>query len=210
MKKFRVIVSSVMVIFSVTACGGEKASDNKADLLELGLEVAEIMQEMVYSDEYISAFTNSEYAEEIERFRADDYDSPTAVYSVEMTSVKDTLLLLGYGDDADYDKLSGNLKEQLNYKVSFSTVVGALNVKNGGIETIALCSALTAIKYDKDIELNGEIAYIYVFEKGVPIAVTFDESGRAYGSFILLGDNKSYEDISKTFEKYYCTVEKIK
>lgn len=120
------------------------------------------------------------------------------------------MLLLGYGDDADYDKLSDNLKEQLNYKVSFSTVVGALNVKNGGVEAIALCSILTAIKYDKDIELNGEIAYIYVFEKGVPIAVTFDESGRAYGSFILLGDNKSYEDISKTFEKYYCTVAKIK
>ncbi len=94
--------------------------------------------------------------------------------------------------------------------MSFNTIASALNVKNGGIKFISLCTALTAIKYNKNIELNNEITYIYVFEKGVPIAVTFDEMGRAYGSFIMLGDDRSYEGISKTLEKYYCRVEKIK
>lgn len=94
MKRLGVIVLSVILVLSVIACKGEKAADNKSALLELGLEVTEAMREMVYSDEYISVFIDDEYADEIGQLRVDDYGSPIAVYSVEMTSLKDILKII--------------------------------------------------------------------------------------------------------------------
>ena len=167
------------------------------------------MQEMVYSDEYISLYASIEFEDEIVKFQATDYDSPIAVYSVEIPSAKDVLLKLGSKNIDDYDKLSDNLKEQLDHRVSFSSIVSSINVQSG-TDTMALCSLLTATKYDKDIELDKSIAYLYVFEKGIPIVVTFTKSGYANGQFVLLSDNKSYEDISEIFNKYSCKVDKIK
>ena len=102
-----------------------------------------------------------------------------------------------------------NLKEQLDHRVSFSSIISSINAQSG-TNTIALCSLLTATKYDKDVELDKSIAYLDVFEEGIPIAVTFTKSGYANGQFLLLNDSNSYEDISEIFNRYSCKVNKIK
>ena len=138
-----------------------------------------------------------------------DYDSPIAVYSVEIPNAKDILSKLGIENIEEYDKLSDNLKEQLDHKVSISSIISSINAQSG-TNTMALCSLLTATKDDKDVELDKSIAYLYVFEKGIPIAVTFTKSGYANGQFLLLNDSNSYEDISEIFNRYSCKVDKIK
>ncbi len=206
MKKFSIVILVFLLALTMTACG---KSHNEEALIDLGLEVTKTMQEMVYSDEYISLYAAIEFEDEIVKFQATDYDSPIAVYSVEIPNAKDVLLKLGSENIDDYDKLSDNLKEQLEQRVSFSSIISSINAQSG-TKTMALCSILTATKYDKDMELDKNIAYLYVFEKGAPIAVTFTKSGYANGQFLLLSDGKSYEDISEIFNIYSCKVDKIK
>ena len=209
MKKFSIFVFVFLLTFTMTACDKSYNSYNEEALFDLGIEVTKTMQEMVYSDEYISLYTSIEFEDEIVDFQATDYDSPIAVYSIEIPSAKDVLSKLGSENIDDYDKLSDNLKEQLDHRVSFSSIISSINVQSGA-NIMALCSLLTATKYNKDIELDKNIAYLYVFEKGIPIAVTFTKSGYANGQFLLLSDSKSYEDISEIFNKYSCKVDKIK
>ena len=209
MKKFSIVILISLLTLAMTACGKGHNSYNEKALFDLGIDVAKTMQEMVYSDEYCSLYADFEFEDEIVKFQATDYDSPIAVYSVEIPSVKDILSKLGSENIDEYDKLSDNLKEQLDHRVFLSSIISSINVQNG-TKTMALCSILTATKYDKDIDLDKNVAYLYVFEKGMPIAVTFTKSGYANGQFLLLNDSKSYEDISEIFNKYSCKVDKIK
>ena len=209
MKKFSIIIFAFLLALAMTACGKSHNSHNEEALFDLGIEVTKTMQEMVYSDEYISLYTAIEFEDEIVKFEATDYDSPIAVYSVEIPNAKDVLSKLGIENIEEYDKLSDNLKEQLDHKVSFSSIISSINAQSG-TNTMALCSLLTATKDDKDVELDKSIAYLYVFEKGIPIAVTFTKSGYANGQFLLLNDSNSYEDISEIFNTYSCEVDKIK
>ena len=209
MKKFSIIIFAFLLALAMTACGKSHNSHNEEALFDLGIEVTKTMQEMVYSDEYISLCSVDKFGDEIVKFQAMDYDSPIAVYSVEIPNAKDILSKLGIENIEEYDKLSDNLKEQLDHKVSFSSIISSINAQSG-TNTMALCSLLTAAKYDKDIELDKSIAYLYVFEKGIPIAVTFTKSGYANGQFLLLNDSNSYEDISEIFNTYSCEVDKIK
>ena len=209
MRKFSIVILACLLILTMTACGQSRNSDNEETLFDFGIEVTKTMQEMVYSDEYISLYTTVEFEDEIVKFQATDYDSPIAVYSVEIPNAKDVLSKLGSENIDDYDKLSDNLREQLEHRVSFSSIISSINAQSG-TNTMALCSLLTATKYDKDLELDKSIAYLYVFENGVPIAVTFTKSGYANGQFLLLSDSKSYENISEIFNRYSCKVDKIK
>lgn len=209
MKKISIVILVFLLTLAMTACGKSYNSHNEEALFDLGLEVTKTMQEMVYSDEYISLYAIIKFEDEIVRFQATDYDLPIAVYSVEIPSAKDVLSKLGSENIDDYDKLSDNLKEQLDHRVSFSSIISSINAQSG-TNTMALCSLLTATKYDKDIELDKSISYLYIFEKGIPIAVTFTKSGYANGQFLLLSDKKSYDDISEIFNKYSCKVDKIK
>ena len=209
MRKFSIVILACLLILTMTACGQSRNSDNEETLFDFGIEVTKTMQEMVYSDEYISLYTTVEFEDEIIKFQSTDYDSPIAVYSVEIPNAKDVLSKLGSENIDDYDKLSDNLREQLEHRVSFSSIISSINAQSG-TNTMALCSLLTATKYDKDLELDKSIAYLYVFENGVPIAVTFTKSGYANGQFLLLSDSKSYENISEIFNRYSCKVDKIK
>lgn len=209
MKKLSIVIFVLLLSLVMTACANNSISHNKEELYDLGIEVTKTMQEMVYSDEYISLYTAVEFEDEIVKFQAMDYDSPIAVYSVEIPNAKDVLSKLGSENIDGYDKLSDNLKEQLDHRVSFSSIISSINAQSG-TNTMVLCSLLTAMKYDKDIELDKSIAYLYVFEKGIPIAVTFTKSGYANGQFLLLNDSNSYEDISEIFSTYSCEVDKIK
>ena len=209
MKKFSIVIFVFLLVLAMTACGKSHNSHYEEVLFDLGIEVTKTMQEMVYSDEYISLYTAIEFEDEIVKFQAMDYDSPIAVYSVEIPNAKDILSKLGIENIEEYDKLSDNLKEQLDHKVSFSSIISSINAQSG-TNTMALCSLLTATKDDKDVELDKSIAYLYVFEKGIPIAVTFTKSGYANGQFLLLNDSNSYEDISEIFNTFSCEVDKIK
>ena len=209
MKKFSIVIFVFLITFAMTACNKSHSSYNEEALFDLGIEVTKTMQEMVYSDEYISLYADIEFEDEIVKFQATDYNSPIAVYSVEIPSAKDVLSKLGSDNIDDYDKLSDNLKEQLDHRVTFSSIISSINAQSG-TNTMVLCSILTATKYDKGIELDKSVAYLYIFEKGIPIAVTFTESGYANGQFLLLSDSKSYEDISEIFNKFSCKVDKIK
>ena len=209
MKKYSIVIFAFLLVLAMTACGKSHNSYNDEALFDLGIEVTKTMQEMTYSDEYISLYATIEFEDEIVKFQATDYDSPIAVYSVEIPNAKDVLSKLGSENIDDYDKLSDNLKEQLDHRVSLSSIISSINAQSG-TNTMALCSLLTATKYDKDVELDKSIAYLYVFEEGIPIAVTFTKSGYANGQFLLLNDSNSYEDISEIFNRYSCKVDKIK
>ena len=56
MKKFNIVIITLLLAFAMTACNKDSNSYNKEALFDLGIEVTKTMQEMVYSDEYISFY----------------------------------------------------------------------------------------------------------------------------------------------------------
>ena len=78
MKKISVVIFVFLLTFTMTACGKSHNSHNEKALFDLGIEVTKTMQEVVYSDEYISLYAAIEFEDEITpgkkiRIRGDFY-----------------------------------------------------------------------------------------------------------------------------------------
>ena len=74
MKKKNLVIFSVILILSLTACGSKK---EQSSLYEQGLEVVSLMEEMANSESYIQLFTgNTEINEIIQNIAEGDYSQP--------------------------------------------------------------------------------------------------------------------------------------
>ncbi|MBE5754072.1 MAG: hypothetical protein E7340_01870 [Clostridiales bacterium] len=113
-------------------------------------------------------------------------------------------------DETQLDKLSDNLKEQIEYKFSFSTIINTLN--NNDYKTAVLSNSFKATK-TFDGKISSSEVYLYTFETGKAIAVIFEPFGEkqftATGYFVFVENLSSLSKIREVFEPFGCTVENI-
>jgi hypothetical protein len=165
------------------------------------------MDEMIRNEAYVEIMGGGSLVYDmVEEFRDYEYSSPTAVYCISPPQVTDMLRFTGTGDTGEaWNMLSDNLKEQLEYRVSFNTVISALNSKKGS-SIMAYAALYTAMDKDESVRVNEPTVFLYVFEKGIPVAVTFDEGGRMQGQFVFLDD---VNNLSSLFAQLNCSVTQI-
>ena len=185
MKKRLIITAFICILLMLfTSCSG---ANNPALFYYEGEEVVSLMAEMVNSDEYrhIYYYINS-YDEFIAKFREGDYSSTASVYEL---SVPKTVLLDAYIDD---NALSPALNEHV-YASAYSMFVPRL-IQAGGLDATAASSLFSAQKSFACLAPAGNKIYLYTFQSGCPIAVTFiagDDSYRATGYFIINDEFKT-------------------
>ena len=189
---FAILLISILMIISLASCRKSSVS-----LTECGEDVISMMTEMLTSDEYISlyAFSSISYDEQINALRKGDYSKSSAIYEL---SIPEKELL---DDVVDKDKLSEELYEYI-LSSSYTSFASRVN-EPCGIEAMTVSVIITAQKTYAYGNKDTKTIYLYVFEKGYPIAVTFVSGGnnslKATGHFIM-NDNFITDDESSIKE----------
>ena len=201
------IMSLVMVL---CACAESKSEVSEKTLYEQGMDVVAIMAEAARMEDYTRAYTgSSDLMEIVNRVGAGDYSSPKAVYSVAVSEES----ILGMLGMENLDGFSNALKETM-----LSRAIGALTTQiNGyaGVNNLAAASVLTLGKSFVDNNLSEDVIYIYTFENGFPVAVTFTvgENGAvsAGGNFIMYEEFTcgSLNEVQEFFGEFGATVNEV-
>lgn len=185
-----VILACVLLMTQLLSCGmGRKP------LTECGEEVISLMVQLLESDEYIKMLSFAkDYEEKTKELRDTDYSKSLAVY--ELTIPEEYF----FDEKLEKEKLSEELYEYLssNGYSSFASTV------NNTSEYMVVSSIFAAQKCFADKSFDRNRIYLYVFENGAPIAISFVCAGdgvfKAHGNFIL-NDNfsaDSEESIKKS------------
>ena len=176
-KLFAVLLACVLLLTLFTSC-----NENPKSLTECGEDVISLMAEMLESEDYKSLYNlPAAYDDQVNRLREGNYSKSIAVY--ELLVSEEELL----DKTIDKDVLSKELYEYIcsSAYVSFTSRINQAS----GVEGTTVSTVFTAQKSyaNKDIDTNR--IYLYVFENGCPIAVTFVADGkdslRAVGHFIM-------------------------
>ena len=156
---------------------------SKSDILkESGEEVVALMVEMIESEEYKKLYELPESCVlVVSELCEGDYSELEQVYElvIPVEQLMDKSL--------DEDDLS---EELYQYACSSALVTFSSRVNQAeSIDAVAVSSLFSAQKSFASKKMDESTVYLYVFEDGYPIAVTFVDSGedafRAIGYFIL-------------------------
>lgn len=213
MKK-RPIISIIAVltilVAMLCACGDSSATNSPTSDKSLnrhGMDVINLMDEMLRSDEYLAMMTSAtEFQEIVEEMRNGDYTEPENVYKISVP--KDTLgtMMAALGEDTEMFKgMSDTLYDTLNKKVT-AGMINQINAQSG-VTYLALTSIFTAGKTFVSDEIEQDFMYLYTFENGYPIFVIFTmgEGGAvtASGSFFMNKEIsfESVDDVESLLEQ---------
>ena len=179
-KLFIVLLVGILLVAFLMSCNGAARS-----LIECGEEVVSLMAEMVENEAYESLYNMPPaYDETIDKLRAGEYSKSLAVYEL---LIPEEELLKSFGTEINKENFSDDLYKYVcsSAYTSFASRINQLN----GVESIAVMSAFSAQKNFTVENLSENKIYLYVFEGGCPVAVTFvadgEDSVRAIGHFII-------------------------
>ena len=204
----KLLLSTSCILFCCLFVG--LSACNKApDLNKSGVEITTVMGEMVNTEAFREMSGVSET--QIELVKAKDYDTPTRVYKI--TTPTFDWFMQNMGDmEEEFNGLSDSLKEQVNKRYSFASVINMLN-NQYGLDATILSSIFIASK-TFDGKLESSVIYLYTFETGRAIAVSFEPFGEkqftATGYFVFAEDLSSLSAVRDAFEPIGCTAEEVK
>ena len=177
-KKFlTVFLVGVLLMTAFTSCNRASKS-----LTACGEDVISLMTEMLESDDYQSLFNlPAAYDEQINKLCEGNYSKSIAVYEL-FISEEEVL-----GKTIDKDALSEELYAYI-CSSAYGSFVSRIN-QASGLEAMAVSTVFTAQKTYASKDIDANKIYLYVFENGCPIAVSFVTTGedalRANGRFIM-------------------------
>lgn len=179
----------------------EPAPAPSKTLYERGAELAAELAEMAGNRDYLSLYTGQGEVLDILARAAEgkDYTSPKAVYSLTISEDAAGKILAAL-EMENADALPDHLKGKVREKV-FQALPAQVNAM-AGADTLAAASICTAGKVFVDPAVTDGVIYLYTYENGVPVAVTFlpgEDGAVSAGGTFLLGDSfsvDSLEDLS--------------
>ena len=211
MKRSFAILLSVIMLLSLCACG-ETASTKEAEksLYEHGLDVIAVMSEMTQLESYVETYTGSgEIKEIVKSIGEGDYTTPKAVYAITASAEQ----IAAY---ADVDALEG-ASDALQKTMENKFIVALISQVNGraGAMNLAAASVCTAGKTFVTDEISESVIYLYTYENGRPISVTFtcgeDSTVSASGTFMMYDEFPcdSMEEIEEFFREVGASVNNV-
>lgn len=156
-------------------------------LYQQGQELVAEMVEMAGTPEYLSFYTGDQEVMEIltKAVEGKDYASPKVVYSIRVPeSAMESIL--GMMDMQELEGLPESLRRRM-YTQFFRGLPNQVNAM-GGANILAATSICTATKTFVDPAVTENLIYLYTYENGVPVVVTFlpGEGGAVSASGMLI------------------------
>lgn len=199
MKKRSLIFFMIFMLLGTFLGGcGNSSKENPAvagtdkSIYEHGLDLIALMEAMVQSEVYSDMMTSSgEISALAEEMRSGDYTVPEKVFVISIPEDCLEMLLSAWGEEKELrEELPAPLYDSLNKKIT-TAFVNQFNAQSGATY-LALSSIYTASKTFVSTELEKDVIYLYTFENGYPIFVTFvkGEGGAvaATGGFLMNQD----------------------
>ena len=184
-KKICIFLAAALLLFTASGAFGEAA---EPDYCRIGLKVTAMMSEITDSEAYLSIFGLPERFREVrEKVNTHDYDSPVAVYSVTMSDPKAFLEEMFRNEEEGnklWDSLSPALQDQLLSRIGIQTLCPIVNARAGS-EYLSFFNAATVLIQDEGLIAEKSCVYLYLFEEGVPILVSFGYRA-ASGTFFYI------------------------
>ena len=201
------IIAGVGIFFAVKSL-------IKPDYYQEGLKVTKQFGEVIRSDDYLSLYFNDPDvlgSDVRERLKGINYDSPSAVYSIQNTDKEKYIRLLGNQTNQmeRWERMPDSLKKQIEYFIN-AGVLANLSNANYGSNVIAL-SSIAKVVYQSDSLNNAEpLEYLYVYPHEVSILVSFSR-GTATGQFVLFDgfENLSQTELQELFGRYGFEIKKV-
>ncbi len=210
---------SLLLVFVMTlclaACGSEAKEDDEKDkksdktLYEHGLDVIELMVEATRDEKYMQIYgATKEIQEILGEIGEGNFDKPDKVFAVK----GDMEVLESLVGIEDVEEMSEALQKNLHNRM-FSALTTQLNAR-AGVEALAATSVCTMGKNFVDETLEDNIMYVYVYENGTPVAVTFvpgeDGAISASGCFVMYERLfEEADDLEEIWEGFGVEVEEI-
>ena len=187
---------SAILLFCST--GNALCEEANPDYTRVGLKVTGLMSEIVDSTDFLDMFISPNlYGKVREEVNTHDYDRPLAVYTIKSDPqmLLENLLLSDAKTKKTFESLSPTLQDQLLRRISIQSVCSLVNGRAGS-EYIAFFSVATAVILDDSLDGEKGCSYLFIFEKGIPILVSFGYHV-ATGSFLYIpgGSRKNREAI---------------
>ena len=209
MKKIILFSLALLFLFSVSACATpEYKESTERELYKIGLELISVMDEMLGSKEYAEIMASGSVDQVVDSVDTNDYDSPVAVYRITLPKSDKFVKITGSFDEDRWNSLSPNLQKQIEHRFTFSAIANIINSAYGSTN-LAFSSLYTAYEENKSINIKRTTVFLYIFEEGTPIAVTFSKSGGVNGQFVFLDGIESLSDVRTVFEPLDCSVKRV-
>lgn len=183
------IIKSICILLIMTMFAGIAGfAQAEPDYYHIGLEVTSVMSEIAGSETYLSLYgTPDTWSDIREAVNTGDYDKPVAVYAVTLDNPEAYLEIMIEKDpdsSSQWNSLSDNLQEQLLNKIGVTTICSIVNGQ-AGASSISFASVAQAFIKNSDLTEENNVSYLYLFEKGTPILVTFGYH-TATGMFVFI------------------------
>lgn len=208
-KIFLPLISLILCITTLFFAGCGNTSYKT--LYEYGLDMTTTMQELINDDAYAELMGYNSY--NYSKFKALDYNSPIKTYKIIGPSFEEFLHLDINKTILDkWSNYSTEIKEQ--FKIRFSTQAIFYNIIFSSIDNIEdnIISSDCLISKIFEGYIEETIAYLYIFEKGQPIMVTFANYNNkltANAQFVPTTKFNTLSDTRAIFNKYGCKVDNL-
>ena len=174
------LLIGLLLMTMFTSC-----NETTKSLVECGEDVISLMAEMVDSENYGSLYNlPAAYDKTISNLRDGNYSKSSAVYEL---SISEDELFESLNTNIDKESFSEDLYKNIcsSAYISFASLIN----QKGGVEALSVSTVFSAQKSFVNKEMDANKIYLYVFENGCPILITFvageDGSFRAIGYFII-------------------------
>ena len=179
-KIFIGLLIGLLLMTILTSC-----NETTKSLVECGEDVISLMAEMVDSENYRLLYNlPAAYDKTISNLRNGNYSKSSAVYEL---SISEDDLFESINTNIDKESFSEDLYKNVcsSAYISFASLIN----QKGGVEAMSISTAFSAQKSFVNKEMDANKVYLYVFENGCPILITYvaaeDGSFRAVGYFII-------------------------
>ena len=211
MKKCILCLLAFSLLLSLSACKEADEADyaSEKELYEEGLFLIETMSEMIQSEEYLKIYSADQNMSSLaESIDTGDYDNPIAIYRIEMPTTEEYFESFSDSGKELWEELSPALQKQVENRITFATIASQINGQKGSTP-LAFSSIFIASEKNSDLILEEDTVFLYVFDEGTPISVTFTESGAMQGQFVFVEDIENLSDAKTAFKQYKCSVHRV-
>ena len=187
----------VILVLAVLTAALVSCTANGKSAKDCSAEVVSLMSEMITSEKYAEFYslrTSYEETLEKEKLKSGNYSSPLAIY--ELSIPEESLMQEAPKIEDAYKELDQYVKSSLY--TSFASLIN----KGSGTEAMVVSSVFSAKKTFVCEEIKKNTVYLYVYENGYPIVITFipGESGSVRVSGQLIINDDFYTDDAAKIE----------